>query len=304
MKEHRTKPRNHEGETCQQKTNDFSSRCAIVIILTHTLSLSCGLASGCLEIGTIPDELSRLLAIDHHHRYLTGDSPRQCRNNAPASSGLSCGKTLVPGHVSLRPSSSLTMLLTFRRTFSNDRLSGHVSNFAEHITGGGGSREREDCLGQLWSWFNSTVFSFIQPTRLYDASFEALERKRLNEMTLLWFPTDKRRKDADKVSKYQDEMRDMTDKTTKLKAEVKDLTTAATIFQTNNCAYCSSLLDLPALHCLSRLSYHQRCLTDVLECNEGIPTQNSDCYFGVGVCDFELLFVTFCYFYVFLHLHP
>ena len=75
------------------------------------------------------------------------------------------------------------------------------------------------------------------------------------------------RKDADKVSKHQDEMRDMTEKTTKLKAEVKDLTTAATIFQTNKCAHCSCLLDLPAVHFLCRHSYHQRCLNDVLECN-------------------------------------
>ena len=115
----------------------------------------------------------------------------------------------------------------------------------------------------LLLWSTDGIPNSIKKS-LHATSAPGTTRERLNEMTLLWLPTDIRRKDADKVSKHQDEMRDMPEKTTKLKAEVKDLTTAATIFQTNKCAHCSSLLDLPALH--FRLSYHQRCLNDVLEC--------------------------------------
>jgi hypothetical protein len=75
------------------------------------------------------------------------------------------------------------------------------------------------------------------------------------------------RKDAEKVTKHQENIKDAMERSAKLKSEVRDLTTSATIFQTNKCAHCSCLLDLPAVHFLCRHSFHQRCLNDVLECN-------------------------------------
>lgn len=75
------------------------------------------------------------------------------------------------------------------------------------------------------------------------------------------------RRDAEKVTKHQEEIKESTDKASKIRSDIRELTTAATIFQTNKCAHCSCLLDLPAVHFLCRHSYHQRCLNDVLECN-------------------------------------
>jgi len=50
------------------------------------------------------------------------------------------------------------------------------------------------------------------------------------------------------------------DETKKLRNEIQELKTSAKIFQLNKCTYCSSSLDLPAVHFLCMHSFHQRCL--------------------------------------------
>ena len=56
------------------------------------------------------------------------------------------------------------------------------------------------------------------------------------------------------------QIKDFTDETKKMKGEITELKTSAKIFQLNKCTYCSSPLDLPAVHFLCMHSFHQRCL--------------------------------------------
>jgi len=52
-----------------------------------------------------------------------------------------------------------------------------------------------------------------------------------------------------------------------MRSEVEQLKTSAKIFQTANCTYCQSQLELPTVHFMCGHSFHQRCLQDVDECS-------------------------------------
>eukprot|EP00698_Gefionella_okellyi_P004226 TRINITY_DN13925_c0_g1_i1.p1 TRINITY_DN13925_c0_g1~~TRINITY_DN13925_c0_g1_i1.p1 ORF type:complete len:890 (+),score=210.52 TRINITY_DN13925_c0_g1_i1:33-2702(+) len=48
----------------------------------------------------------------------------------------------------------------------------------------------------------------------------------------------------------------------KMRDEIQELQTSAKTFQSQKCAYCTSMLELPAVHFLCMHSFHQRCLAD------------------------------------------
>jgi hypothetical protein len=75
------------------------------------------------------------------------------------------------------------------------------------------------------------------------------------------------RKDAEQTEARQREVKEFSERTKKIKDDIRELQTTATVFQTNKCSHCNSLMDLPAVHFICKHSFHQRCLNDVLECN-------------------------------------
>jgi len=56
------------------------------------------------------------------------------------------------------------------------------------------------------------------------------------------------------------QIRNYKEETKKMRSEIHELKTSARIFQLNKCTYCTSPLDLPAVHFLCMHSFHQRCL--------------------------------------------
>jgi len=75
------------------------------------------------------------------------------------------------------------------------------------------------------------------------------------------------------IDAAQKEITELQEKTARTKDEVLELQTTAQVFQSNKCQECEQPLDLPAIHFLCKHSYHQRCLTDVRECNVCAPQQ-------------------------------
>jgi len=56
------------------------------------------------------------------------------------------------------------------------------------------------------------------------------------------------------------QIKNYREETKKMRNEIHELKTSAKIFQLNKCTYCTSPLDLPAVHFLCMHSFHQRCL--------------------------------------------
>jgi len=61
--------------------------------------------------------------------------------------------------------------------------------------------------------------------------------------------------DQRQIKRFEDEIR-------KMQTEIKDIKTSARLFQMSKCSYCTSPLDLPAVHFLCMHSFHQRCLSE------------------------------------------
>eukprot|EP01119_Soliformovum_irregulare_P007415 TRINITY_DN1982_c0_g1_i1.p1 TRINITY_DN1982_c0_g1~~TRINITY_DN1982_c0_g1_i1.p1 ORF type:complete len:907 (-),score=260.18 TRINITY_DN1982_c0_g1_i1:49-2769(-) len=67
------------------------------------------------------------------------------------------------------------------------------------------------------------------------------------------------------ISEDGRQIKNFREETKKMRSEIQELKTTAKIFQLNKCSYCTSALDLPAIHFLCMHSFHQRCLGE----NEG-----------------------------------
>lgn len=64
------------------------------------------------------------------------------------------------------------------------------------------------------------------------------------------------------ITEDERNIREFQEETKKMRAEIEEIKTSAKIFQSNKCTYCTSILDLPAVHFLCMHSYHLRCLGD------------------------------------------